>query len=156
MSVDCLVGELLMAFSFFRGQLVLLLFPFPVKLFMLPTKRTFVFIIVEARYCEFVLYFYSQNIKPVNMIRISWLKQIFQFEKVRNYLGLCPLVVRYLELVQGTFLSFSIYCLELAFEHYRQVHSELQDESLQVSISKLPQGSLTCTRGDFPAQGTSN
>ena len=40
-----------------------------------------------------------------------------------------------------TFLSFSIYCLALAFEHYRQVyilHSGLQDESLQVTISKLP------------------
>ena len=38
-------------------------------------------------------------------------------------------------------LSFSIYCLKLAFEHYRQVyivHSGLQDESLQVTISKLP------------------
>ena len=38
-------------------------------------------------------------------------------------------------------LSFSIYCLALAFEHYRQVyivHSGLQDESLQVTISKLP------------------
>ena len=37
--------------------------------------------------------------------------------------------------------SFSIYCLALAFEHYRQVyivHSGLQDESLQVTISKLP------------------
>ena len=56
-SVDCLVGELSMAFSFFRGQLVLLSFPFPVKLFMLPTKRTFVFITVEARYYEFVVYF---------------------------------------------------------------------------------------------------
>ena len=53
-------------------------------------------------------------------------------------------------------LSFSIYCLALAFEHYRQVyivHSGLQDESLQVTISKLPQGSLTCTRGDFPCTG---
>ena len=39
------------------------------------------------------------------------------------------------------FLSFYIYCLALAFEHYRQVyivHSGLQDESLQVTISKLP------------------
>ena len=39
------------------------------------------------------------------------------------------------------FLSFSIYCLALGFEHYRQVyivHSGLQDESLQVTISKLP------------------
>ena len=38
-------------------------------------------------------------------------------------------------------LSFFIYCLALAFEHYRQVyivHSGLQDESLQVTISKLP------------------
>ena len=38
-------------------------------------------------------------------------------------------------------LSFSIYCLAPAFEHYRQVyivHSGLQDESLQVTISKLP------------------
>ena len=37
--------------------------------------------------------------------------------------------------------SFSVYCLSLAFEHYRQVyivHSGLQDESLQVTISKLP------------------
>ena len=37
--------------------------------------------------------------------------------------------------------SFSIYCLALAFEHYQQVyivHSGLQDESLQVTISKLP------------------
>ena len=43
--------------------------------------------------------------------------------------------------VLSTFLSFSIYCLALAFEHYRQVyvvHSGLQDESLQVTISKLP------------------
>ena len=30
------------------------------------------------------------------------------------------------------------------------VHSRLQDENLQVTISKLPYGSLTCTRGDFP------
>ena len=54
------------------------------------------------------------------------------------------------------FLSFSIYCLALAFEHYRQVyivHSGMQDESLQVTISKLPQGSLTCTGGDFPCTG---
>ena len=39
------------------------------------------------------------------------------------------------------FLSCSIYCLALAFEHYRQVynvHSGLQDESLQVTILKLP------------------
>ena len=39
------------------------------------------------------------------------------------------------------FLSFSMYCQALAFEHYRQVyivHSGLQDESLQVTISKLP------------------
>ena len=39
------------------------------------------------------------------------------------------------------FLSFSIYCLALTFEHYRQVYivlSGLQDESLQVTISKLP------------------
>ena len=40
----------------------------------------------------------------------------------------------------SVFLSFFIYCLALAFEHYRQVyivHSGLQDESLQVTISKL-------------------
>ena len=40
-----------------------------------------------------------------------------------------------------SFLSFSVYCLSLAFEHYQQVyivHSGLQDESLQVTISKLP------------------
>ena len=43
--------------------------------------------------------------------------------------------------IHFVFLSFSIYCLTLAFEHYRQVyivHSGLQDESLQVTISKLP------------------
>ena len=33
------------------------------------------------------------------------------------------------------------------------VHSGLQDESLQVTISKLPKGSLTCTGGDFPCTG---
>ena len=39
------------------------------------------------------------------------------------------------------FLSFSIYCLALAFEHYGRctfVLSGLQDKSLQVTISKLP------------------
>ena len=33
------------------------------------------------------------------------------------------------------------------------VHSGLQDESLQVTTSKLPAGSLTCTGGDFPCTG---
>ena len=53
-------------------------------------------------------------------------------------------------------LSFSLYCLAFAFKHYQQVyivHSGLQDESLQVTISKLPSGSLTCTRDDFPCTG---
>ena len=55
-------------------------------------------------------------------------------------------------------LSFSIYCLALAFEHYRQVnivHSWLQDESLQDSRNQMEiiGGSLTCTRGDFPCTG---
>ena len=67
----------------------------------------------------------------------------------------------HLECVQGqgrqvTGLSFFIYCLALAFKHYRQVyivHSGLQDESLQVTISNLQEGSLTCTRGDFPCTG---
>ena len=55
--------------------------------------------------------------------------------------------------------SFSIYCLTLACEYHRQVyfeHSGLQDESQQVTISKLPYGSLTCTGVTFPAQGTSS
>ena len=65
----------------------------------------------------------------------------------------CPSIIR---ASSPLFLSFSIYCLALAFEHYRQVyivHSGLQDESLQVTISKLPYGSLTCTGGDFPCTG---
>ena len=33
------------------------------------------------------------------------------------------------------------------------VHSGVQDESLQVTISKLALGSLTCTRGDFLCAG---
>ena len=33
------------------------------------------------------------------------------------------------------------------------VHSGLQDESVKVTISKLPQGSLACTVGDFPCTG---
>ena len=44
-------------------------------------------------------------------------------------------------LLLSFFLSLSIYCLALAFEHYRQVyivHSGLQNESLQATISKLP------------------
>ena len=32
----------------------------------------------------------------------------------------------------------------------------LQDESLQVTISKLPKGSLPCIRVTFSAQGTSS
>ena len=38
------------------------------------------------------------------------------------------------------FLSFSIYCLALAFEHYQQVyivHSGLQDESLQATRKRM-------------------
>ena len=49
--------------------------------------------------------------------------------------------IKYRSMNVSFFLSFSIYCLALAFEHYRQVyivHSGLQDESLQVTISKLP------------------
>ena len=57
-----------------------------------------------------------------------------------------------------TFLSFflSLYTARPSFEYYRQVyfvHSGLQDVSLQVTISKLPKGSLTCTRGDSPCTG---
>ena len=58
-----------------------------------------------------------------------------------------------------TFLYFfflSLYTARPSFEYYRQVyfvHYGLQDESLQVSISKLPKGSLTCTGGDFPYTG---
>ena len=33
------------------------------------------------------------------------------------------------------------------------VHSGVQGENLQVTISKLPWGSLTCTGGDFPCRG---
>ena len=52
----------------------------------------------------------------------------------------------------------SQYTARPSFEYYRQVyfvHSGLQDESLHVTISKLPYSFLTCTGGDFPAQGTS-
>ena len=35
------------------------------------------------------------------------------------------------------------------------VHSGIQDESLQVTISKLLYGSLTCTAGDFLHRGHS-
>ena len=53
--------------------------------------------------------------------------------------------------------SFFLYILpDPPFEYYWQVylvHSRLQDESLQVTISKLPHGSLTCTVGDFPCTG---
>ena len=52
---------------------------------------------------------------------------------INRFVGLC--------LCNGSFLSSSIYCLALAFEYYQQVnivHSRLQDESLQVTISKLP------------------
>ena len=54
----------------------------------------------------------------------------------------------------GSFLS--LYTARPSFEYYRQVffvHSGLQDESLQVTISKLPKGSLTCTGDDFPCAG---
>ena len=43
--------------------------------------------------------------------------------------------------VMVSFFSFSLYCLTLACEYYRQVcfvQSGLQDESLQVTISLLP------------------
>ena len=54
-------------------------------------------------------------------------------------------------------LSFFLYILpDPPFEYYWQVyfvHSRLQDESLKVTISKLPQGSLACTVGDFPCTG---
>ena len=60
-------------------------------------------------------------------------------------------------MVSYFFFSFlSLYTASLSFEYYRQVyfvHSGLQDESLQVTISKLPQGSFTCTRGDSPCTG---
>ena len=36
---------------------------------------------------------------------------------------------------------------------YTLIHPSLQDKSLQVTISKLPYGSLTCTGGDFPCTG---
>ena len=56
--------------------------------------------------------------------------------------------------------SFFLYILpDPPLEYYRQVyfvHSRLQDESIQVTISKLPQGSLPCTTGhpgDFPSTG---
>ena len=52
--------------------------------------------------------------------------------------------------------SLYIYTARPSCELYRQmyfVHSELQDESLHVTISKLPYGSLTCTGGDFPCTG---
>ena len=50
----------------------------------------------------------------------------------------------------------SLYTARPSFEYYRQVyfvHSGLQDESLQVTISKLPQGSLTCTGDDSLHRG---
>ena len=50
----------------------------------------------------------------------------------------------------------SLYTARPSYEYYQQVyfvHSGLQDESLQVTISKLPKGSLTCTGGDFPCTG---
>ena len=84
-----------------------------------------------------------------------------QMKTLFNYLGrideikLYPSEYVYI-CIPNFFLSFSIYCLALAFEHYWQVnivHSGLQDESLQVTISKLPKGSLTCTGGDFPCTG---
>ena len=49
-----------------------------------------------------------------------------------------------------------LYTARPSCEYYRQVyfvHSRLQDESLQVTISKLPYGYLTCTGGDFPCTG---
>ena len=55
-----------------------------------------------------------------------------------------------------SFFFLSLYTARPSFQYYRQVyfvHSGLQDESLQVTISKLPQGSLTCTGGDFPCTG---
>ena len=59
---------------------------------------------------------------------------------------------------KGSYYPFilSLYTARPSFEYYPQVyfvHSGLQDESLQVTISKLPYGSLTCTGGDFPCTG---
>ena len=55
------------------------------------------------------------------------------------------------------FHSFlSLYTARPSFEYYRHVyfvHLGLQDESLQVTISRLPWGSFTCTGGDFPCIG---
>ena len=84
----------------------------------------------------------------------------------------CPMISKYgsslskavgpvdpsFSVVKNSFFSFflSLYTARTSFEYYRQmyfVHSGLQDESLQVTISKLPQGSLTCTGGDFPCTG---
>ena len=62
---------------------------------------------------------------------------------------------------RGSLFSFfvSLYTARPSCEYYRQVylvHSGLQDESLQVTISKLPLGSLTAQGVTFPAQGTSS
>ena len=59
----------------------------------------------------------------------------------------------HLEYFSGVlFLSFSIYCQTLMWVLSAGVLCTLglQDESLQVTISRLPYGSLTCTGGDFP------
>ena len=59
---------------------------------------------------------------------------------------------RYSVLLFFSFFSFSIYCLALAFEHYRQVyivHSGLQDESLQVTIFSV---SLSLKKGQGAGQ----
>ena len=48
-------------------------------------------------------------------------------------------------ILNSFFLFLSLYTARPSLEYYRQVffvHSGLQDESLQVNISKLPQGSL--------------
>ena len=65
-------------------------------------------------------------------------------ERIRNKYN------TFTDMTDVCFLFFS-----LTGEYYRQVYlySWLQDESQQVTISKLLQGFLTCTGVIFPAQG---
>ena len=73
--------------------------------------------------------------------RLGFTTYIFKKKSFRNISDFCHLLITFAISFDPRSFSFSIYCRTFAFEHYRQlyiVHPGLEDESLQVTISKLP------------------